>query len=147
MTDVRTHHHYCHRQKIARATRIVWFCHHFHTNIPYLLTYLPKQSKAKQMSELKEYTLDQVAKHTTTDSCWLVIGNDNNGECRPVDLCRRLFCRWRNLVFVFFVKQWQCKSHTNETTIGGRGILLEREACMHAATKRTRRRQRRRRLC
>ena len=71
------------------------------------------------MSELKEYTLDQVAKHTTTDSCWLVIGNDNNGECRPVDLCRRLFCRWRNLVFVFFVKQWQCKSHTNETTIGG----------------------------
>lgn len=32
------------------------------------------------MSELKEYTLDEVAKHTTTDSCWLVIGNDNNGE-------------------------------------------------------------------
>ena len=32
------------------------------------------------MSELKEYSLDEVAKHTTAESCWLIIGNDNNGE-------------------------------------------------------------------
>jgi hypothetical protein len=28
----------------------------------------------------KEYTLDEVSQHTTTDSCWLIIGNASNGE-------------------------------------------------------------------
>lgn len=30
--------------------------------------------------ELKEYTADEVSKHTTQDDCWLVIGNQSNGE-------------------------------------------------------------------
>jgi len=30
--------------------------------------------------ELKEYTADEVAKHTKQDSCWLVIGNQSNGK-------------------------------------------------------------------
>jgi hypothetical protein len=32
------------------------------------------------MSETKEYTLDEVSKHTKTEDCWLVIGNGTNGE-------------------------------------------------------------------
>ena len=32
------------------------------------------------MSEAKEFTLDEVAKHTKTEDCWLVIGNATNGE-------------------------------------------------------------------
>ena len=30
------------------------------------------------MSE-KQYELDEVAKHTSTESCWLIIGNSSNG--------------------------------------------------------------------
>lgn len=30
--------------------------------------------------ELKEFTADEVSKHTTQDDCWLVIGNQSNGE-------------------------------------------------------------------
>ena len=32
------------------------------------------------MSELKEIELDEVSKHNKTESCWLIIGNDKNGE-------------------------------------------------------------------
>jgi cytochrome b involved in lipid metabolism len=35
--------------------------------------------------ELKEYTSDDVSKHTTTDSCWLIIGNSSNGELLGVE--------------------------------------------------------------
>lgn len=51
------------------------------------------------MSELKEYTLDEVSQHTTTESCWLIIGNEKNGEfCLFVFcLCRRLRRRLRHL--------------------------------------------------
>lgn len=31
------------------------------------------------MGEGKEYTLEEVAKHTNSDSCWLIIGNASNG--------------------------------------------------------------------
>lgn len=34
----------------------------------------------KGEASVKEYTLEEVSKHTTTDSCWLVIGNSSNGE-------------------------------------------------------------------
>jgi hypothetical protein len=34
------------------------------------------------MSELKQYTLDEVSKHTTAESCWLIIGNEKNGELK-----------------------------------------------------------------
>lgn len=36
----------------------------------------------------KEYTADEVAKHTSNDDCWLIIGNSSNGTyvvvCRSV---------------------------------------------------------------
>lgn len=31
------------------------------------------------MSAEKEYTLDEISQHTTTESCWLIIGNASNG--------------------------------------------------------------------
>jgi hypothetical protein len=30
--------------------------------------------------ELKEFTADEVFKHTTQEDCWLVIGNASNGK-------------------------------------------------------------------
>lgn len=30
----------------------------------------------------KEYTLEEVSKHTTQDNCWLIIGNATNGAWR-----------------------------------------------------------------
>jgi hypothetical protein len=37
--------------------------------------------------ELKEYTSEEVSKHTTTESCWLIIGNASNGMfCRSFEL-------------------------------------------------------------
>jgi hypothetical protein len=27
----------------------------------------------------KEYTLDEIAKHTSHDDCWLIVGNQSNG--------------------------------------------------------------------
>jgi len=36
--------------------------------------------------ELKEYTADEVSKHTTQDDCWLVIGNQSNGKLQKVDI-------------------------------------------------------------
>ena len=35
------------------------------------------------MSETKkkEYTLEEVSKHTKTEDCWLIIGNASNGAC------------------------------------------------------------------
>lgn len=29
---------------------------------------------------LKEYTLEEVSKHTKHDDCWLIIGNSSNGR-------------------------------------------------------------------
>jgi cytochrome b involved in lipid metabolism len=29
--------------------------------------------------ELKEYTTEEIAKHTADDDCWMIIGNENNG--------------------------------------------------------------------
>jgi hypothetical protein len=47
----------------------------------------------------KEYTLEEVAQHTSTESCWLIIGNPSNGEwftsfCQKefnASVCRSLF--------------------------------------------------------
>ena len=32
---------------------------------------------------LKAYTAEEVAKHTSPDDCWLVIGNDSTGTFLP----------------------------------------------------------------
>ena len=32
-----------------------------------------------ETKELKEYTTDEVSKHTSEDDCWLIIGNEMNG--------------------------------------------------------------------
>lgn len=37
--------------------------------------------------ELKEYTADEVFKHTTQDDCWLVIGNASNGKFALLAWC------------------------------------------------------------
>ena len=29
----------------------------------------------------KEFTLDEIKKHTTAEDCWLIIGNESNGAC------------------------------------------------------------------
>lgn len=36
--------------------------------------------------ELKEFTADEVSKHTTQEDCWLVIGNQSNGKLENLDL-------------------------------------------------------------
>eukprot|EP00428_Durinskia_dybowskii_P057803 CAMPEP_0170316802 /NCGR_PEP_ID=MMETSP0116_2-20130129/59048_1 /TAXON_ID=400756 /ORGANISM="Durinskia baltica, Strain CSIRO CS-38" /LENGTH=126 /DNA_ID=CAMNT_0010569399 /DNA_START=55 /DNA_END=432 /DNA_ORIENTATION=+ len=40
--------------------------------------------------ELKEYTADEVSKHTTQDDCWLVIGNQSNGGPKVYDVTKYL---------------------------------------------------------
>ena len=44
------------------------------------------------MSEVKkkEFTLDEVKKHTTAEDCWLIIGNQSNGAfCADAFLQRK----------------------------------------------------------
>mmetsp|Transcript_29990 Transcript_29990/g.49519 ORF Transcript_29990/g.49519 Transcript_29990/m.49519 type:complete len:137 (-) Transcript_29990:203-613(-) len=38
----------------------------------------------------KEYTLDEISKHNTNDSCWLIIGNLNNGGPKVYDVTKYL---------------------------------------------------------
>jgi len=40
--------------------------------------------------ELKEYTADEVSKHTTQEDCWLVIGNQSNGGPKVYDVTKYL---------------------------------------------------------
>lgn len=47
----------------------------FHLTLPFITI----------MSAEKEYTLGEVAEHTTTESCWLIIGNEKNGELQPLN--------------------------------------------------------------
>jgi len=35
---------------------------------------------AKEAEEKKEYDLEEISKHTTSKSCWLIIGNATNGK-------------------------------------------------------------------
>ncbi|CAJ1958730.1 unnamed protein product [Cylindrotheca closterium] len=42
------------------------------------------------MSELKEYTAEEVSKHTSEKSCWMVIGNDSNGGPKVYDVTKYL---------------------------------------------------------
>eukprot|EP00978_Attheya_sp_CCMP212_P019294 scaffold53885_cov46-Attheya_sp.AAC.2 len=35
---------------------------------------------------LKEYTMEEVAKHTSEKDCWLIIGNMNNGGSKVYDI-------------------------------------------------------------
>mmetsp|Transcript_14552 Transcript_14552/g.23653 ORF Transcript_14552/g.23653 Transcript_14552/m.23653 type:complete len:135 (+) Transcript_14552:101-505(+) len=43
-----------------------------------------------QDKELKEYTSEEVSKHTTTESCWLIIGNSTNGGPKVYDVTKYL---------------------------------------------------------
>ena len=36
----------------------------------------------------KELTLEEISKHNTQDSCWLIIGNLSNGAFQPLPLWR-----------------------------------------------------------
>ncbi|KAL7573398.1 hypothetical protein ACA910_006504 [Epithemia clementina (nom. ined.)] len=38
----------------------------------------------------KEYTLDEIAKHNTAESCWLIIGNATNGGPKVYDVTKYL---------------------------------------------------------
>ncbi|GAX27651.1 hypothetical protein FisN_13Hh257 [Fistulifera solaris] len=42
------------------------------------------------MSELKEYTLEEIAKHNTQEDCWLIIGNASNGGPKVYDVTKYL---------------------------------------------------------
>lgn len=39
---------------------------------------------------LKEYTSDDVSKHTSEDDCWMIIGNESNGGCKVYDVSNYL---------------------------------------------------------
>lgn len=39
---------------------------------------------------LKEYTSDEVSKHTSEDDCWMIIGNESNGGCKVYDVSNYL---------------------------------------------------------
>jgi len=36
------------------------------------------------MTDLKQYTLEEVSKHSSDKSIWLIIGNESNGEWHEV---------------------------------------------------------------
>jgi len=40
----------------------------------------------------KEFTLDEVKKHTTAEDCWLIIGNASNGAFIHVTSISAAFC-------------------------------------------------------
>lgn len=40
--------------------------------------------------ELKEYTTEEIAKHTADDDCWMIIGNENNGGAKVYDVSNYL---------------------------------------------------------
>eukprot|EP00934_Nitzschia_sp_Nitz4_P008380 Nitzschia sp. Nitz4//scaffold137_size62074//20954//21500//NITZ4_006411-RA/size62074-snap-gene-0.24-mRNA-1//-1//CDS//3329535688//8370//frame0 len=42
------------------------------------------------MTELKEYTAEEVAKHTKENDCWLVIGNQSTGGPKVYDVSKYL---------------------------------------------------------
>jgi len=42
------------------------------------------------MSELKEYTLEEISKHNKQDDCWLIIGNLKNGGPQVYDVTKYL---------------------------------------------------------
>jgi len=86
--------------------RHLWYHYHY----LYLLLIYTMAPSAE-----KEYTLEQVAEHTKTESCWLIIGNEKNGEWKGRRKRRRLYheekpkknerCRrwWRSQ----FVVEWR----------------------------------------
>merc|ERR1712151_1162044 len=41
-------------------------------------------------SAKKEYTLEEIGKHTTEESCWLIIGNASNGGPKVYDVTKYL---------------------------------------------------------
>eukprot|EP00604_Paraphysomonas_vestita_P003466 CAMPEP_0174820498 /NCGR_PEP_ID=MMETSP1107-20130205/4385_1 /TAXON_ID=36770 /ORGANISM="Paraphysomonas vestita, Strain GFlagA" /LENGTH=134 /DNA_ID=CAMNT_0016035997 /DNA_START=864 /DNA_END=1268 /DNA_ORIENTATION=- len=42
------------------------------------------------MSDLKEYTAEEVSKHNTESDCWIIIGNDKNGGPKVYDVTKYL---------------------------------------------------------
>eukprot|EP00536_Pseudo-nitzschia_multiseries_P001591 jgi/Psemu1/250724/estExt_Genewise1Plus.C_200066 len=44
----------------------------------------------KSEETLKEYTADEVSKHTTEEDCWMIIGNSNNGGSKVYDVTKYL---------------------------------------------------------
>mmetsp|Transcript_3930 Transcript_3930/g.10304 ORF Transcript_3930/g.10304 Transcript_3930/m.10304 type:complete len:143 (-) Transcript_3930:1489-1917(-) len=45
---------------------------------------------ATETKGLKDYTTNEVSKHTSEDDCWMIIGNEMNGGARVYDVTKYL---------------------------------------------------------
>lgn len=55
------------------------------------LSTMSAETKTEPEAEkVKQFTLDEVAKHTTVEDCWLIIGNSTNGGPKVYDVTKYL---------------------------------------------------------
>lgn len=45
---------------------------------------------SEETKELKEYSTEEVSKHTSEDDCWMIIGNEQNGGPKVYDVSNYL---------------------------------------------------------